>query len=135
MARRHSQPFFEFNFCSDGLLNVKASSEFGGFVANLNLKAIKDAIRQRTNRAVKLVAEAAKKVGRLFLPNLGKFLGRCLAKAIETIATCILIVTIVALAVPTLKWFISTPLASQIGITLTAEQIILIVDKIVDLVL
>lgn len=134
MARRLTQPFIEFKLNSNRI-EAKASSNYVGFVAKLNLKKIKDDIRKRTNRFFILIVKAIKKhVGSLVL-KLSRFLGRCLRRAIETIATFIFISLCVSLAFPIFKWFISTPIASQFGITLTSEQILLIIDKFIDFVL
>ncbi len=134
MARRHSHPFFEFAYSSDGL-KIQVTNEFGGFVANLKLKAVKAAIRQRTNRLLGVATPVARRIAQIYLAKFGNFVGRCLQRAIDTIATGFLILTIIVIAVPILEQFTSTPLARQFGITLTTEQIILIIDKIIDAIL
>lgn len=136
MARRHSQPFFEVSVSVDDFC-VEVTHEFGGFVAKLNLKAIKDALRQRTNRFLRLVAKATKKISPIFsnlLKGLKRILARSLRKSFETVISFIFVTAFVFCGYSILKWFSSTSLASTYGVNLTTDQILLIVDKIIDLV-
>lgn len=134
MDRRQIHPILEFSISLDDLY-IKVSSDFGSFVATLNLKAIKDAIRQRTNSAIQLVARTTKYIFSRIWKFLVEILGRCLRKSIEIVFTLIFVTLFIFIGSSILKWFVTTPLAHNFGITLDTNQILLILDKVIDLVL
>jgi hypothetical protein len=134
MARRHPSPCFKFSFSSEGI-TVQAFGTYGRFVAHLNLKGLTDVFRQSTTSTLNLILRTAKRVSGLFTTRISIFLWRCFVKAIQTIVTCIFILTFVGLAIPFFAWFLATPFAHQIGITLTTDEFISLVLKFLNLAL
>jgi hypothetical protein len=99
------------------------------------LKGLMDVFRQSTTSTLNLILRTAKKISGLFTTRLSRFLWRCFVKAIQTIVTCIFILTILGLAIPLIAWFLATPFAHDLGITLTTDEFISLVLKFLNLAL
>lgn len=127
---RHSHPSFVITLSSD-YIEARASNEFGGFVANLNLIAI----RQRTTRILTAVWQNLDCAARQLLSKAWAFLLKCLRDALKTVVTVFFILTFVLLAFPFLDWLNTHVLLTLFGIYLTQDQVQLIVDKLIDIAL